>query len=72
MDDGRLPVDNNWMDSQIRPIAIGRSNWPFAGKRAATVMSLVRSATLNGHDPYAYRMDVLTRLLMRPASRIHD
>lgn len=40
----------------IRPIALGRQNWLFvgslrAGKRAATVMSLIRSAKLNGLDP---------------------
>ena len=66
MDDGRLPVVNNWIENQIRPIAIGRSNWLFAnslraGKRAAAVTSLICSAKLNGHDPYAYLKDVLTR-----------
>jgi len=44
--DGRLPVDNNHIENQIRPIAIGRNNWLFAGslragKRAAAVMSLI-------------------------------
>lgn len=73
--DGHLPVDNNWIENQIRPIAIGRSNWLFAGslragKRAAAVMSLIRSAKLNGHDPYAYLKDVLTRLPTQRASQI--
>jgi hypothetical protein len=50
IDDGDLPIDNNWVENQIRPIAIGRNNWLFAGslragKRAAAVMSLVHSAT---------------------------
>ena len=31
LDDGALPADNNWVENQIRPIAIGRSNWLFAG-----------------------------------------
>lgn len=75
VDDGRLPVDNNWIENQIRPIAIGRSNWLFAGslragKRAAAVMSLIRSAKLNEHDPYAYLKDVLTRLPTQRASQI--
>ena len=53
VDDGQLPVDNNWIENQIRPIAIGRSNWLFAGslragQRAAAVMSLVQSARMNG------------------------
>jgi transposase len=77
VDDGRLPVDNNWIENQIRPIAIGRSNWLFAGslragKRAAAVMSLIRSAKLNGHDPYAYLKDVLTRLPTQRASQIAE
>ena len=65
--DGQLPIDNNWIENQIRPIALGRSNWLFAGslragKRAAAVMSLIQSAKLNGHDPWAYLKDVLERL----------
>ena len=44
-----------------------RSSWLFAGslrsgKRAAAIMSLIQSARMNGHDPYAYLKDVLTRL----------
>ena len=67
LDNGRLPIDNNWIENQIRPIAIGRNNWLFAGslragQRAAAVMSLIQSAKLNGHDPYAYLKDVLARL----------
>ena len=77
IDDGDLPIDNNWVENQIRPIAIGRNNWLFAGslragKRAAAVMSLVHSARLNGHEPYAYLRDVLERLPTHPASRIQD
>ena len=77
IDDGDLPIDNNWVENQIRPIAIGRNNWLFAGslragKRAAAVMSLVHSARLNGLDPYAYLRDVLERLPSQPASRIGE
>jgi len=75
--DGDLPIDNNWVENQIRPIAIGRANWLFAGslragKRAAAVMSLVHSARINGHDPYAYLRDILERLPTQPASRIQE
>ncbi len=77
VDDGQLPVDNNWIENQIRPIAIGRNNWLFAGslragQRAAAVMSLIQSARMNGHDPYAYLKDVLTRLPTHKASRIDE
>ena len=45
--DGQLPIDNNWAENQIRPVAIGRKNWLFAGslragQRAAAVMSLIQ------------------------------
>jgi hypothetical protein len=77
LSDGQLPVDNNHIGNQIRPIAIGRNNWLFAGslragKRAAAVMSLIQSARLNGHDPYAYLKDVLTRLPTQRNSQIAD
>ncbi|TCK35280.1 transposase [Paraburkholderia sp. BL8N3] len=75
LDDGHVPIDNNWVENQIRPWAIGRSNWLFAGslragQRAAAIMSLLRSAQLNGHEPHAYLKDVLTRLPTHRASDI--
>ncbi|MCP1679014.1 IS66 family transposase, partial [Kerstersia gyiorum] len=77
LEDGRLPIDNNWIENQIRPVALGRKNWLFAGslragRRSAAVMSLIQSAKLNGHDPYAYLKDVLTRLPTLPNSRIEE
>ena len=77
VEDGRLPIDNNWIENQIRPIAIGRGNWLFAGslragQRAAAVMSLIQSAKLNGHDPYAYLKDVLERLPTQKNNRIDE
>ncbi len=77
VDDGAVPCDNNWVENQIRPIAIGRSNWLFAGslragKRAAAIMSLIHSARLNGHDPYAYLRDIMERLPTQPASRVGE
>lgn len=77
LDDGALPVDNNWVENRIRPIALGRSNWLFAGslragQRAAAVMTLLQSARLNDHDPYHYLRDVLARLPTQPASRIGE
>ena len=67
LDDPALPIDNNHDEQQIRPWATGRKNWLFAGtllagQRAAAITSLIQSAKLNGHDPYRYLKDVLTRL----------
>jgi len=77
IDDGNLPIDNNHIENRIRPIALGRSNWLFAGslrggQRAAAAMSLIQSAKLNGHDPYHYLRDILERLPTHPASRIEE
>ena len=77
LDDGSLPADNNRVENLIRPIAIGRNNWLFAGslragRRAAAIMSLIHSARMNGHDAYAYLRDVLDRLPTQPAHRIEE
>ena len=69
-----LPIDNNHDEQQIRPWATRRKNWLFAGtllagQRAAAIMSLIQTAKLNGHDPYAYLHDVLRRL---PTQRARD
>lgn len=77
IDDGQIPIDNNWVENQIRLIALGRSNWLFAGslragRRAAAAMSLIQSAKLNGLDPYAYLKDVLLRLPTLPARRVDE
>jgi hypothetical protein len=70
-----VPIDNNWVENQIRPWAIGRGNCLFAdslraGQRAAAIMSLIRSAQLNGHDPHAYLKDILARLPTHRASEV--
>jgi transposase len=75
--DGDLPIDNNWLENRIRPIALGRASWLFAGsdragRRAAVVMTLIQTARLHGLDPYAYLRDVLERLPLTPASQIAD
>ena len=77
LEDGAVPIDNNQVENLIRPWALGRSNWLFAGslrsgKRAAAIMSLIQSARMNGHDPYVYLKDVLMRLPTQRASEITE
>ena len=65
--DDDIPIDNNPAENAIRPLAVGRKNWLFigsqqAGERAAVIMTLIESAKLNGHDPWAYLKDVFERL----------
>jgi transposase len=67
LDDGRYPIDNNGIENAIRPIALGRKNWLFAGseragEREAVIMGLLATAKANGHEPHAWLSDVLTRL----------
>ncbi len=67
VEDGAYPIDNNPIENAIRPIALGRKNWLFAGsetagKRAAAIMSLLATAKANGHEPHAWLSDVLNRL----------
>lgn len=57
--DGRLRPDNNLIENTIRPIALGRKNWLFAGhpngaRAGALFFSLIETAKLNGLEPYAY------------------
>jgi len=77
LEDGAVPIDNNFLERQIKPWAMGRRAWLFcgselAGQRAAIVMSLVQSAKLNGHEPWAYLRDVLERLPSHPNARIDE
>lgn len=67
LSDGNVPIDNNAVENSVRPLALGRRNWLFvgsqqAGERAASILSLIESAKLNGHDPWAYLKDVFERL----------
>ena len=77
LDDGNLPICNNWVENQMRPWALGRKNWLFAGslrsgQRAANIMTLIQSAKLNGLDPYAYLSDVLKRLPTHKVTQIEE
>ena len=77
LDNAQMPIDNNAVENLIRPLAIGRKNWLFAGseiagRRGAAIMSLIHSAKLNGLDPQAYLKDVLERLPTQKAKDIDE
>ncbi|SUX33362.1 Transposase and inactivated derivatives [Chromobacterium violaceum] len=74
---GHLPIDNNPVENAIRPIALGKKNWLFAGseragRRAAAIQSLLATAKLNGLEPAAWLKDTLERLPAWPNSRIDE
>ena len=75
VDDGRLEISNNAAENAIRPVALGRKNWLFAGSdsggdRAAIFYTLIRTARLNGLEPEAYLRDVLTRIGGHPVNQL--
>jgi hypothetical protein len=77
LDDGRVPIHNNSCENAIRPVAVGRKNWLFAGsvrggQAAATVYSLIESCRRVDVDPFLYLRDVLVRVCTHPASRVEE
>ena len=74
---GNLPIDNNPIENAIRPIAIGKKNWLFAGseragKQAAAIQSLLATAKANGIEPLAWLKTTLEQLPTHPNSRIDE
>ena len=74
---GRLEKSNNAAERAIRPLALGRKNWIFAGsdnggERAAAMYTLIETAKLNGFDSEAYLRDVLDRIADHPINRIAE
>jgi len=73
--DGRLGIDNNRAENQLRVVAVGRRNWLFAGsfegaRRAALLYSLVQSCKLVAVAPFPYLKDVLLRVATHPHCHI--
>jgi transposase len=74
---GDIPIDNNPVENCIRPIALGKKNWLFAGSeragcRAAAIQSLLATAKLNGLEPLAWLTSTLEKLPIWPNSRIDE
>ena len=77
VDDGRFEIDNNLIENAIRPVALGRKNYLFAGshngaKRAALIYTLVANAKLQGLEPFAYMRDILSRIADYPYKELAD
>jgi transposase len=77
LDDGRVAIDNNPAERALRPIAIGRKNFLFAGSDAggeivADAMTLIETAKLSGLNPQAYLADVLARINDHIVSRLDE
>ena len=67
LEDGQIEIDNNLVENAIRPIALGRKNYLFAGSEngaqwGAMIYTLLGSAIRQGHKPMEYLCDILRRL----------
>jgi len=72
---GFLEIDNNWIENAIRPLALGRKNYLFAGshdgaRRAAIIYSLVSTAKKHDVEPFAYLKDVIARIADFPFNKL--
>ena len=74
---GKLNIDNNPVENSIRPVAIGRKNYLFAGsheaaKRSAMLYSLLGTCKLHGINPFEWLRDSLQKINDHPINRIHE
>ena len=74
---GKLNIDNNPVENCIRPIAIGRKNYLFAGsheaaQRSAMLYSLMGTCKLNGINPFIWLRDVLQRITNHPQENLQE
>ena len=77
LEGGDLAIDNNLAEQHMRPVALGRKNWLFAGsdqggRRAAVIYSLIQSCKRNGVEPFAYLRDVLQRIPAHSTRNLHQ
>jgi transposase len=75
LDNGIVELSNIGIEQQIRPIALARNNWFYAGNErgatwAAVMFSLIGTCKLNGINPYEYLLDILKRAPTMPRSDI--
>jgi transposase len=75
--DGKLNIDNNPVENSIRPVAIGRKNYLFAGsheaaRRNAMLYSLMGTCKLHGVNPFIWLRDVLQRINNHPINKITE
>jgi hypothetical protein len=77
LEDGAVPIDNNGVEREVRPIAVGRGNWTFighedAGPWAARLYGLMGTCRLQGINPYEWMKDVIERVRDHPPDRMNE
>ena len=76
IDDGRFHIDNNLIENSIRPVALGRKNYMFAGsheaaQQAAVIYSLLGTCKINNIEPFSYLTNILSVIPDYPANQLH-
>jgi transposase len=77
LENGWLKIDNNTSENAIRPLALGRKNWLFAGsergaKATALFLSLIQSCKACDINPWEYFDDMLRRIMAHPVSKLRE
>jgi transposase len=77
LEDGRYEIDNNRVENSIRPVALGRKNYLFAGshegaERAAMVYSFIGTCKFNHVNPSDWLYDIITRIPQHKANRLEE
>ncbi len=76
-EDGRFNIDNNLVENAIRPVALGRKNYLFAGsheaaQRGAVIYSLIATCQLRGVEPFTWIKNLLDKVPDYPANRLEE
>lgn len=76
INDGRFYIDNNLIENSIRPVALGRKNYLFAGsheaaQQAAVAYSILATCKLHDGEPFGYLNKVLSIIPDFPANQLH-
>jgi hypothetical protein len=77
LDSGKYLIDNNLIEQQMRPIALGRHNYMFAGSHngaqwIAIMYSFFNTCKMHNIEPYAWMKEVLTRIQDCKANKLHE
>jgi transposase len=75
--DGKLNIDNNPVENSIRPVALGRKNYLFAGsheaaKRSGMLYSLLGTCKMHSIEPYGWLKEVLQKIADHPINKIQN
>lgn len=75
--DPDVPMDTNHLERALRVIPMGRKNWLFSwtevgAKHIGIIQSLLVTCRLHDINPYTYLVDVLQRVSLHAANKVHE